>query len=96
LDSFCRKNDIKFSSGRTVTPHLVLCNNFDGSPHVKLAGKTLQGMFPPVNAKNFNFSKSAHVALFNYNEDDETIDFRCYKILREKEENTQKTKIQCK
>ncbi|KAF0984396.1 hypothetical protein FDP41_000295 [Naegleria fowleri] len=62
-------------------PAICILNNFTSTEsHVQLMSLTFQNMFPPVDVKSFKLSHVKRVVLFNYDEEDETIEMRHYGI----------------
>ncbi|EFC48187.1 brix domain-containing protein [Naegleria gruberi] len=62
-------------------PAICILNNFTSSEsHIQLMSLTFQNMFPPVDVKSFKLAHVKRVVLFNYDEDDETIEMRHYGI----------------
>jgi len=67
-------------SGLRNSP-LVILNNFgDDEESGQLVQAMLQNMFPKLSVKTIKLSQCGRVCLWNYNEEDETIDLRHYRI----------------
>jgi len=66
------------------TPPLVILNNFDEKtlkrPEMKLIQSTFQNMFPPINIATVKLAHCKRVLLYNYDEKEDTIEFRHYAI----------------
>lgn len=65
-------------------PAICILNNFTSNEsHIQLMSLTFQNMFPPVDVKSFKLSHVKRVALFNFDDEDETIEMRHYGIKKE-------------
>ena len=65
------------------TSPLVVLNNFGGETrpnHLKLVATTFQNIFPTINVQTVRLSDCQRVVLLNYNEKDDTVEFRHYFI----------------
>lgn len=51
-------------------------NNNKANMHHKLIATMLQNMFPPINVTKVHLNEIKRCAMFNYNREDDTIDFR--------------------
>ena len=61
-------------------PLLVLNNFGEEENHLKLASTVIQNMFPSINVGVMKLADARRVAVFNYNSEKKTIDFRHYTI----------------
>lgn len=60
---------------------LLVLNNFDlSTSHGKLLCSFLQNAFPTLNTKRLKLADLRRVVLFEYNREDDTVDFRHYSI----------------
>lgn len=60
---------------------LVVLNNFTNKEnHIQILATMLQNMFPTIDVTNIKIQQCKRVVLFNYNTDDNTIEFRHYAI----------------
>ncbi|XP_013405109.1 suppressor of SWI4 1 homolog [Lingula anatina] len=60
---------------------LLVMNNFTGEGvHLKLMSSMFQNLFPSINVTKVKLNDIRRCVLFNYNQEDETIEFRHYNI----------------
>lgn len=63
------------------TPPLVVLNQFDNNAEeAKLMTTTFQNMFPPIKIHKVKLSEIKRCALFNYDKENDVIEFRHYNI----------------
>lgn len=85
LINYCRMKDILHNGGQpfsfTFKDPLVIISNFNETLQLKMIGKSLQEMFPPINPEKLKVERLKRVILFNYNSNKKMIYFRHYKII---------------
>ena len=90
VESYVLGSDVRSSQKRPCdfaqalrTSPLVVLNNFGGEGrgnHLKLVATTFQNIFPTINVQTVRLSDCQRVVLLNYNEQDDTVEFRHYFI----------------
>ena len=90
VESYVLGTDVRSSQRRPCdfaqalrTSPLVVLNNFGGDDrgnHLKLVATTFQNIFPTINVQTVRLSDCQRVVLLNYNENDDTVEFRHYFI----------------
>jgi hypothetical protein len=60
---------------------LVVLNNFVDNLQVKMIGKALQELFPPINVETIHTERLKRVVVFTYSANKKMIYFRHYKIV---------------
>jgi ribosome biogenesis protein SSF1/2 len=85
LMSYCRMKDVLHHGGQPFSlafkDPLVIVSNFSETVQLKMIGKSLQEMFPPINPEKLKVDRLKRVILFNYNSHKKIIYFRHYKII---------------
>lgn len=83
--NYCRMKDVINNGGQPFSisfkDPLVVLNNFSDNMQVKMIGRSLQEMFPPINPEKLKPERVRRVICFSYNANKKMIYFRHYKII---------------
>jgi hypothetical protein len=83
--NYCRMKDVLQNGGQpfslTFRDPLVILNNFSENTQIKMIGRSLQEMFPPINPEKLKPERLKRVICFSYNSNKKMIYFRHYKIV---------------
>tara|TARA_B110000091_G_scaffold208408_1_gene248059 strand:+ start:41 stop:1264 length:1224 start_codon:yes stop_codon:yes gene_type:complete len=90
VESYVLGTDVRASQKRPSdfaqalqTSPLVVLNNFNGEGrgnHLKLIATTFQNIFPTINVQTVRLTECQRVVLLNYNEQEDSVEFRHYFI----------------
>lgn len=85
ISSYCRMKDVLHNGGQpfsfTFKHPLAVMSGFGVNSQMKMIGKALQEMFPPINPEKIKTERLKRVVCFNYSANKKVIYFRHYKIV---------------
>lgn len=83
--NYCRMKDVLKEGGQpfsfTFKNPLAVMNGFGATTQMKMIGRALQEMFPPINPEKVKIESLKRVICFSYNANKKVIYFRHYKII---------------